>query len=149
EDDRASEVIQRLRGLLRKGEKRSEAIDLAEVVASTVGLLHSELVRRNMRVDMAPPGRMPPVAGDRVQLQHVVLNLLMNAMEAMSSIPAEDRVISIDTRAIDRGGVEVAIRDHGCGIAAGQHAAILEPFFTTKENGLGLGLSICRTIVRA
>jgi C4-dicarboxylate-specific signal transduction histidine kinase len=149
EDTRAGQVVHRLRRLLKKGEHESAAIDLNEKVTSTLELLHSELVNRKIKVETDLKPDLPLTCGDRVQLQQVLLNLMMNAMEAMSSTPASKRLLSIATRTADEGYVEVSIRDHGSGMSSDALKRIFEPFFTTKERGLGLGLPICSTIVAA
>jgi signal transduction histidine kinase len=147
EDSRAGQVIHRLRRLLKKGEHESALIDLNEKVTSTLELLHSELVSRKIRVETALKPDLPPISGDPVQLQQVLLNLMMNAMEAMASAPASRRMLSVGTRTTEEDCVEVSIRDHGPGMSPDALKRIFEPFFTTKDRGLGLGLSICSTIV--
>jgi len=92
---------------------------------------------------------LPPISGDSVQLQQVLLNLMMNAMEAMASTPPSMRRLGIGTRMTEEGYVEVSITDNGPGMSPDELNRLFEPFFTTKERGLGLGLSICATIVRS
>jgi signal transduction histidine kinase len=148
EDNRASEVISRIRKLLRKGQRESESIDLNQLVESTLSLLCGEFVRRktNIHVELAPS--LPGISGDPIQLQQVLLNVIMNAMEAMGSQAPSAREIKITTR-VNGKQVEAAIVDSGHGIAAEDQKVLFEPFFTTKERGLGLGLSICFTIVKS
>ena len=148
EDTRASEVVSRIRKLLGKGEARSEKIDLNQLVNSTLRLLHGEIVKRTANIGTDLAAALPPIAGDPVQLQQVLLNLLINAMDAVGSKPPAERIIDVSTRA-DGKRAEVRIVDFGQGIAAGDQRRLFEPFFTTKEDGLGLGLSICSTIVKA
>ena len=148
EDTRASEVVSRIRKLLGKGEARSEKIDLNQLVNSTLRLLHGEIVKRTANIGTDLAAALPPIAGDPVQLQQVLLNLLINAMDAVGSKPPAERIIDVSTRA-DGKQAEVRIVDFGQGIAAGDQRRLFEPFFTTKEDGLGLGLSICSTIVKA
>ena len=148
EDTRASELIGRVRKLLRKDESKLEVVDLNELVESTLRLLHGEVVKREIKVETALTVDLPAAAGDSVQLQQVLLNLLVNAMDAVGSKTPPRRLISISTRADGR-YVEVDVTDSGNGIAADAQKRVFEPFFTTKERGLGLGLSICATIVRA
>jgi signal transduction histidine kinase len=147
EDSRAGQVVHRLRRLLKKGEHESDSIDLNDKITSTLELLHSELVSRKIRVETELERDLPLVCGDGVQLQQVLLNLMMNGMEAMSSTPASKRLLSIGTRTSEEGYVEVSIRDQGPGMSSDALERIFEPFFTTKERGLGLGLPICSTIV--
>ena len=148
EDSRAGEVISRVRKLLRKGENKSEVIDLNQLVESTLHLLHGEFIKRKMHIEVALAKSLPMISGDPVQLQQVLLNLIMNAMEAMSAKAPSQRVINITTRANER-QIEIAIVDFGPGVAAEDKTRLFQPFFTTKEHGLGLGLSICSTIVKA
>lgn len=148
EDNRAGEVIKRLRGLLKKGESTTEPIDINELVQSTMSLLHSELIARQvgMAIDLAPD--LPVVMGDPIQLQQVILNIVMNAMDAMAPTPTGRRRIEIHTGFDNRGYVSVSIHDSGAGIKPGEKR-LFEPFYTTKQHGLGLGLALCATIVEA
>ena len=147
EDNRAGEVIQRLRGLLKKGENRSEPVDLNELVDSTTKLLHHELIKRRVTIETDLAAGLPAVCGDSVQLQQVLLNLFMNAMDAMASTPEALRRIKISTRAA-AGIVEVHLKDSGPGIKPTDQKRVFVPFYTTKDHGLGLGLSICSTIIQ-
>ena len=149
EDKRAGDVIHRLRGLLRKGESRAEAVELNALVESTLRVVHSELVARQIKVDIGLAGDLPAVNGDAVQLQQVLLNLFMNAMDAMSTTAPAHRRIAALTRLDGNGMIEVAITDRGRGITPHEQQRLFQPFFTTKNQGLGLGLSICSTIVSA
>lgn len=149
EDKRASEVIDRLRRLLRKDAGRFEPLDLNELVASTLRLLHSEIVGRKVTVSTSLAADVPPVSGDGVQLQQVLLNLVMNAMDALASVPPARRVITVSTRRINDEQVETAVSDLGNGLGPEGQCRAFEPFFTTKSHGLGLGLSICSTIVNS
>ena len=148
EDNRAGEVIKRLRGLLKKGESRTEPIDVNELVEATMSLLHSELIARQvgMTMDLAPG--LPVVMGDPIQLQQVILNIVMNAMDAMAPTPPGHRRIEIRTGFDHRGYLSVSIHDSGAGIKSGEKR-LFEPFYTTKEHGLGLGLALCATIAEA
>jgi signal transduction histidine kinase len=148
EDTRASEVIDRIRKLLRKDESKSEIVDLNELVESTMHLLHGDLVKRKTNVETALAPDLPAIAGDPVQLQQVLLNLLINAIDAVGGKAPPRRMIKISTRTNGK-HVEANIADFGHGIAAGNQQRLFEPFFTTKGHGLGLGLSICSTIVKA
>ncbi len=149
QDSRASEVIGRVRKLLRKGENKPEAIDVNQLVESTIDLLRGEFRRRKVNnIDFVPAHNLPMISGDPVQLQQVLLNLIINAMDAMSAKVPSQRVINITTRANDK-RIEVAIVDLGSGLADDDRVRLFEPLFTTKPHGLGLGLSICSTIVKA
>jgi signal transduction histidine kinase len=149
EDNRAGDVISRVRNLLRKGESKSEQVDLNELVTSTITLLNSELIGRRIEVETDLAGRLPATFGDPVQLQQVLLNLFMNAMDAMASTAQPQRRIKVSTRALEADAVEVRIRDRGHGIEAQSQAQMFKPFYTSKPHGLGLGLTICSTIAQA
>jgi C4-dicarboxylate-specific signal transduction histidine kinase len=146
---RASEVISRVRKLLKKGESRYEAVDINELFRSTLNLLHSELISRRITVQLALAEGLPLAVGDPVELQQVLLNLAMNASDAMSSISTHRRLLTLTTRTIEDGFVEGIVSDQGRGITPDQQGRLFEPFYTTKEHGLGLGLSICSTIINS
>ncbi|MGA9894724.1 MAG: ATP-binding protein [Xanthobacteraceae bacterium] len=149
EDNRAGDVIVRLRNLLKKGERKSEQVDLNELVMSTIALLNSELIGRHVEVETDLDSRLPATFGDPVQLQQVLLNLFMNAMDAMASTAESQRRIKVSTRALEAGAVEIRIRDRGPGIEPGSQTKLFKPFYTSKNHGLGLGLPICSTIAQA
>jgi C4-dicarboxylate-specific signal transduction histidine kinase len=149
EDNRAGDVIARLRNLLKKGERKFEAVDLNEQVNSTIALLNSELIHRRIEIetDLAPG--LPPISGDPVQLQQVLLNLFLNAMDAMTSTAEAYRRIKVSTALDAADRIEVRIRDRGLGIKPQTQDRLFKPFYTSKPSGLGLGLAICSTIAQA
>jgi PAS domain S-box-containing protein len=149
EDKRAGEVIRRLRLLFAKGETLRQSVDVNELVLEGLGILRNDLINHGvtLRTDLAPD--VPVVNTDRVQLQQVLINLVMNACDAMESLAASDRLIVVRTAVAADDSVRVSVIDQGCGIPIGGLEKIFEPFYTTKERGMGLGLSICRNIVTA
>jgi signal transduction histidine kinase len=148
DDQRASEVIGRLRNLLRKAPFELKHIDFNDVARETLRFLSALAVARKVHltslIDQAPL----PIKGDTVQLQQVILNLIVNAMDAMSDMPNADRRITISS-ALDGSSAEVSVSDMGPGIPKEKLKDVFQPFFTTKPDGMGMGLSIARTIVEA
>jgi C4-dicarboxylate-specific signal transduction histidine kinase len=148
DDKRAAEVIDRLRELMRKGEPETTRVDMNDVVRGVVKLVSSDAIIRGVSIASDLAGEPLIVLGDRVQLQQVVLNLLLNAMEAMVEGGYAERAVVVRTRLAGR-GVEVFVEDTGPGLAPGAPDLIFEPFYTTKASGMGMGLSISRSIVHA
>lgn len=149
EDKRAGEVIHRLRLLLKKGEVQHQPLDVNEVVQDVLKLVHSDLVNQNFTAHTELASDLPVLHGDRVQLQQVLLNLVMNACDAMASAARDYRQLTIRTRRADDGSVCMSVIDCGAGIAPERLDQVFEPFYTTKPHGMGLGLTVCRTIVTA
>jgi signal transduction histidine kinase len=131
---------------VRKGEEQRREVDLNEIIREVLRLLHSDLLGRSTTVttDLAPG--LAPVSADPVHLQQVMLNLIMNSLEAMQHTPVPQRRIAITT-ARDNGFVRVSVRDHGGGLPEGEPEKIFAHFFSTKPNGMGMGLTIVRSIV--
>jgi PAS domain S-box-containing protein len=145
---RAGEVIRRLREFLSKRSPHATPLDINEVVQEAIGLARAELAKRQVEVRTELSGDIRPVRGDRVQLQQVILNLIMNGAEAMAATSASKEVVVTSRRsAEDR--VLVAVRDAGVGISAEDMPRIFDAFFTTKPAGMGMGLSISRSILEA
>jgi signal transduction histidine kinase/integral membrane sensor domain MASE1 len=150
DDERAAQVIQRLRALLGKGDSLLAPVDLNDVVQESLELMHSEFVTRNVVAAMHLDPALPTVLADRVQMQQVVLNLLMNACEAMVNTPLARRQTTVATSFLPASeAVEIKVRDHGSGVASADVERIFQPFVTTKSHGLGLGLAICRSVAEA
>ena len=147
-DKRAGAVIHRLRELLKKSSAVLQPLDLNEVAREVLDLTHSDLLLRRMPVTTALSPGIPAVLGDRVQLQQVILNLVMNACDAMSTVEPAERELTLTTVA-DAEFVQLAIADRGVGIPDGQLDSVFDPFVTHRAQGLGLGLAISRSIVLA
>ncbi len=148
-DERASAVIHRLRALFKKGEGRYRRLDANRVLIEVLELANGDLMSRDVSVYKQLEPRLPPIVGDPIQLQQVLLNLVMNACEAMATVAAEGRSLTVRTYAVAGGGVQISLVDRGPGFSPEQHDRLFEPFFTTKAHGLGLGLALSRTIVAA
>ena len=149
DDMRASQVIEHLRNLLQKAPSERRRVDLNEIIRGAIELVSSQAVRR--KVDLRSTiGPAPlPIMGDRIQLEQVIINLIVNAIDAMSDTPAREREITIFARRRDE-FAEVMIADSGPGLPPDKLQEVFQPFFTTKgDGGMGMGLSIARTIVEA
>jgi PAS domain S-box-containing protein len=146
---RAGEVIRHLRSLLRRGEAQFETVDLDVIIGQVLRLIHSDLVSHNIKVAHEPTAGVPPISADPVQLQQVILNLVGNACDALKGVNPRDRRISIGVGLRGPGRVRISVSDNGCGFADGNPDHLFKPFVTTKRSGLGLGLSISRSIIDA
>jgi two-component system, LuxR family, sensor kinase FixL len=150
EDKRAGEVIRRLRLLLKKGEVQQHCLDINEVVEDVLKLMRSDLINQKVTVNCELARHLPTVTGDPVQLQQVLLNLVVNACDAMVDCNTPKRRLLIRTgTGNENDAVLVSVTDRGGSIPEEKMEQIFEPFFTTKEKGMGLGLSVCRTIIAA
>ena len=149
DNSRASEVIRRLRELVKKGNLEVAALDLPALVRDVVLLIHSDAVLHNVNVVLEMDPGVSQIQGDKVQLQQVILNLLLNAFQAMKDCPVNERQVTIQTRPGHGHLAIIAVRDRGVGLTSGQLEKIFQPFYTTKNNGLGMGLAISRSIVEA
>jgi C4-dicarboxylate-specific signal transduction histidine kinase len=148
-DLRASEIIRRVRALVTMRQGEREPVDVNALVSEVLGFLRGEAERRGVVVDTVLASGLPALLVDRVQLQQAVVNLCVNAMEAMSDCAAGQRRLGVRTAARAGGSIEIAVSDSGPGIAPEHLAQLFDSFFTTKANGTGLGLSITRSIVEA
>jgi predicted ATPase/signal transduction histidine kinase len=147
--DRAGNIINRIRDHLKKMPPRADRFDLNEAINEVIGLARNEMIKNGVSIQTRLSEGLPPVQGDRVQLQQVILNLILNAIEAISSVVAETRGVSISAEKIETGGILVAVGDSGPGIEPGDLERVFEAFYTTKSGGVGMGLSICRSIISA
>ena len=150
QDQRAGDVIHSLRLMLKKGElqEHCDDVDLNEVILDVVNLMRSDLINRNVTVDTDLAQKLPAITGDRVQLQQVLLNLALNGCEAMADYNSSERRLLIASQ-WENGAVRVSVADRGSGIPEEKMQQVFERFFTTKKEGMGLGLSVCRTIIDA
>ncbi len=146
---RASDVIGRIRALIKKSPPRNSRFDLNEAILDVIGLTRSEVLKHGVALQTELATSLPCVDGDRVQLQQVILNLIMNAAEAMSDLREETRELLISTQTDAAGRVLVAVRDTGPGLDPTNAHRVFEAFYTTKSAGLGMGLAICRSIIEA
>jgi C4-dicarboxylate-specific signal transduction histidine kinase len=147
--NRASEVISRLRALFRKKQVKTELVDLNEVAREVIAMSLSELQRHRVIVRSDLAESLPPVSGDRVQLQQVILNLLLNAADAMACVEDRARVLVVETAQEEGERVRLSVRDSGVGVDAPALARLFEPFHTTKVDGMGIGLFVSRSIIES
>ncbi|KGM34268.1 hypothetical protein P409_11200 [Inquilinus limosus MP06] len=144
---RADQMVQRLRDLTRKAEPERATVALDAVIGEATELMRQEIADHGVALYLRLAPGLPPVSGDRIQLQQVLINLMVNAVQAMASTPRRELVI--ETRGGAAGEVEVQVGDTGMGVAEEELPRLFTPFRTTKPGGMGLGLSICRSIVEA
>ena len=149
EGDRASDVIGRIRALVKKAPPRKDDFEINEAIRDVIALTRGEVVKNSVSVETQLAEGLPLIQGDRVQLQQVILNLIINAVEAMSGVSEGARELLISTAKAASDGAVVAVRDSGPGLAPANLERFFEAFYTTKPSGLGMGLSICRSIIEA
>jgi signal transduction histidine kinase len=147
--NRASEVISRIRGLLKRTATNKVPLDINEVIQETVALAQNEARRRRVSLQTNLAANLAPVLGDRVQLQQVILNLMMNGIEAMNSVSDGSRQLLIKTQGAESDQVLISVTDFGIGLDSKHAERLFEAFFTTKTEGMGMGLSISRSIIDA
>ena len=145
---RSAEIVRRIRGFVRQRTAGTEDCAVAALVTNALALLQGEMRLRQARAEVRIAPSLPPVRGDRVLLEQVLLNLLSNSLHAMLATPPEERVVEVEAELLE-GRVHIRVADRGSGIDAALAEQVFAPFFTTKAGGLGLGLNICRTIVEA
>jgi C4-dicarboxylate-specific signal transduction histidine kinase len=144
---RASEVIGQIRALIKKEPPRKDDVEINKVILEVIALTRGELMKNGVSVQAQLAEGLPLIQGDRVQLQQVILNLILNAVQAMSGVTERSRELLISTEQEASGAVLVTVRDSGPGFSPEDR--LFEPFYTTKADGMGMGLSICRSIVDA
>jgi C4-dicarboxylate-specific signal transduction histidine kinase len=146
---RAGEVIQRIRGLLKQSDTQKAPLDINDLVSDGIALVQRELLSHHvsLRMELAPT--LPMVLADRVQLQQVIINLVINGIEAMQAVMDRPRELAIRTYQTEAHQILVAVKDCGVGISAEDADRLFNAFFTTKASGMGMGLSICRSIIEA
>jgi C4-dicarboxylate-specific signal transduction histidine kinase len=147
--DRAGDIIDRIRDHIKKAPPRKGRFDLNKAIDEVIALAESAITTNGVSVQTRLTEGLAPVQGDRVQLQQVVLNLILNAVEAMSTVEAGPRELLISTEQTQTGGVLLSVRDSGPGIDPDHLERVFEAFYTTKSSGVGMGLSICRSIIDA
>src|SRR6266542_2558075 len=147
--DRAGDIVDRIGSLIKKAPPRKEVVDLNAAILEVTALTHSEAVKTGVTVGTQLAGELPRIECDRVQLQQVMLNLILNAIQSMSGVENSNRELHISTVSIEPEGVCVAVRDTGHGLRPESLPRLFEPFYTTKPDGMGMGLSICRSIIEA
>ena len=147
DNNRASNVIRQMRALVKKEEHTFSPLDLAGVINDVVTLVHSDAILQGVRVLLDHEPGLSPVRGDKVQLQQVFLNLMLNGFQAMKNLPVTERELNLRTGRAGGRMLTVAVRDRGTGVGTDKLEKIFQPFYTTKRDGLGMGLSICRSIV--
>jgi C4-dicarboxylate-specific signal transduction histidine kinase len=149
ENGRVSDIVDRIGALIKKAPPRKEVVDLNAAILEVTALTHSEAVKTGVTVGTQLAGELPRIQCDRVQLQQVVLNLIVNAIQSMSGVEDGNRELHISTVRIEPEGVRVAVQDTGHGLRPESLPRLFEPFYTTKADGMGMGLSICRSIIEA
>ena len=147
--DRARDIIDRIRAHIKKAAPRKDHIDLNEAITEVIGLARSAIAEKGVSVQSHLGEGLPVIKGDRVQLQQVVLNLILNAVESMSSLDVSPRELLLSAKHSGANDVLVAVRDSGSGIDLDHIERVFEAFYTTKPSGMGMGLSICRSIIDA
>jgi two-component system sensor kinase FixL len=149
DDERASEVIRRMRTLLHKRELEQKPLEINSLAEDVLRLLSGDAALKKTSISAELMPGLPLIMGDRIHLQQVLLNLMLNGFDAMSSLPQEKRRLVVRTSRSTEGGVEVMVVDSGTGVLPEKLPHLFEPFYTTKTNGMGMGLSIARTIIEA
>jgi two-component system, LuxR family, sensor kinase FixL len=149
DDKRASEVISRMRTFMKKGEYNPEELHANELIQEVIKLMRYDLMAHKVRVVTELATALPPIRGDRIQLQQVLINLILNAIDAMSQQAESSRSITLRTESAEETFIQISVADTGTGVQSGAEEQIFQPYYSTKPNGMGLGLSLSRTILLA
>jgi signal transduction histidine kinase len=147
EGNRAADVIDRIRALIKKAPPRKDDLKINEAVLEVIALTNGEVAKHGVSVETQLTEGLPLIQGDRIQLQQVIINLIINAVEAMSGIPKGSRTLLISTGQEASGGVLVSVQDSGPELRVEGLDRLFDAFYTTKSSGMGMGLSICRSII--
>lgn len=148
DDKRAGAIIYKLRGLLKKGELKFEPLDVNAITEEVVALLKNDAMIRGVTLDMQPAHDLPDVLGDKIQLQQVLMNLILNATDVTTSERSDHRKVIVQTAMCDPGNVMITVRDFGPGLPK-DVKQLFEPFYSTKTDGLGMGLAISQSIIES
>lgn len=145
--ERAGKIIRRMRDMVKKGDPKRLPVELAELIDETRAFADIEAQRNGTQIQVELPENLPRIVVDRIMIEQVLLNLMKNGIEAMSDMPIERRQLQLQAHAVDERMVEIAVADHGHGLAEEDAERIFAPFYTTKPEGMGIGLAICRSII--
>ncbi len=147
--NRATDLIKRLRALTKRGPGKAVWLDVNQIIADTLTLVRSEVARNHVSLAIDLADELPPVQVDPVQIQQVILNLVVNAIEAVSAQPTPSRAVEISTSVVPAGQVIVTVSDSGGGLGSAEQDRLFDAFYTTKPDGMGMGLAISRSIVES
>ena len=146
---RASDVVRGIRGMVKKEQMARRSVDLNEVVMDAVRMASADALLHSCQLETSLDPNLPAVDGDPIQLQQVLLNLVINAFDAMRDTPISNRKVAIATQPNEDGTVRISVRDYGLGISEEMRDRLFDPFFSTKTEGLGMGLAIVRSIIES
>jgi two-component system, LuxR family, sensor kinase FixL len=149
DDQRAGAVIERMRTMLKRQTLETRVLDVGDLIHEVTTLAHGDAVARRVKLEVQVPDGLAPVRGDRIHLQQVLVNLILNGMDALNGASAQDRRVGVHARLNGEESIEIAVTDRGPGVPVEELGHIFEPFFTTKPTGMGMGLPISRTIIEA
>ncbi|MFN3986281.1 MAG: PAS domain S-box protein [Rhodocyclaceae bacterium] len=145
--ERAGKIIRRVREFVKKSEPRRSAVDIADILEDAIGFVDIDARRISGQISLEVQPGLPPVFADRIMIEQVVINLVKNGLDSMASLPREERTLVVRARLVGERSVEIAVIDRGHGIGEEERKQLFSPFYTTKSEGMGLGLNICRSIV--